>query len=235
MADLTEIQSSQSVKITGANPSTGIETNWAGVDANGNLQVLPITAGPVTPGAAAVNSNLIGGQFNTILPTLTTGQQSAIQLDSSGRLIVSIGLDSDALAQGSTTSGQLGALVMGAVTTAPPSYTTAQTNSLSLTINGDLRTADIINTSGIYGTLTVGTSAIEIKVGGSKLANRKLVTIDNTSNSVIFWGWDSSITTSAYAGRIFKDQQASWAIGANVTIFLIASGAGNSVHISESS
>jgi hypothetical protein len=45
--------------------------------------------GPVTPGAVASFSSLIGGQYNAALPTLTDGQQSAIQIDSSGRLLVS--------------------------------------------------------------------------------------------------------------------------------------------------
>jgi hypothetical protein len=44
--------------------------------------------GPVTPGAAAGKSSLMGGQFNTALPTLTNTQQSAIQLDSSGRVLI---------------------------------------------------------------------------------------------------------------------------------------------------
>ena len=59
--------------------------------ANGGVQALEVqsqTAGPVAPGTAAAFSDLIGGQFNTVLPTLTDGQQSAIQVDSSGRLIV---------------------------------------------------------------------------------------------------------------------------------------------------
>lgn len=42
-------------------------------------------------------------------------------------------------AQGSTTSGQTGHLVECAVTTAAPSYTTAQTDPLSCTTTGDLR------------------------------------------------------------------------------------------------
>lgn len=46
------------------------------------------------------------------------------------------------VAQGSTTSGQTGGLVQGAVTTAAPSYTTDKTNPLSLKTNGDLRVAD---------------------------------------------------------------------------------------------
>lgn len=41
--------------------------------------------------------------------------------------------------QGSTTSGQSGTLVQGAVTTNSPSYTTAQTSPLSLNVRGGLR------------------------------------------------------------------------------------------------
>lgn len=41
--------------------------------------------------------------------------------------------------QGSTTSGQSGQLIQGAVTTAAPSYTTAQTSPLSLDTSGNLR------------------------------------------------------------------------------------------------
>ena len=44
------------------------------------------------------------------------------------------------VAQGSTTSGQTGGLMQGAVTTAAPAYTTGQTNPVSLTVAGALRT-----------------------------------------------------------------------------------------------
>lgn len=87
MADLTEQQSSQAVKITGANTS-GVEDNYMEVDANNNAKVIQTSAGPVTPGTVATNSELVGGQFNTSLPTLSNTQQSAIQLDSSGRQII---------------------------------------------------------------------------------------------------------------------------------------------------
>jgi len=100
MADLSEIQASQSVKIAGAS-TTGVEDNYADVDANQRLQVKSASAGSVTPGVAAVNSDLAGGQFNTALPTLTNTQQSALQLDSSGRLITAPGSDSDRFITGS--------------------------------------------------------------------------------------------------------------------------------------
>lgn len=44
--------------------------------------------GPVAPGAVAAFSQLMGGQYNASLPTLTNAQQSAIQFDSSGRVII---------------------------------------------------------------------------------------------------------------------------------------------------
>lgn len=52
------------------------------------LNVKDTADGPVTPGAVAANSQLMGAQFNTALPTLTNGQQAAVQADSSGRLLV---------------------------------------------------------------------------------------------------------------------------------------------------
>ena len=47
--------------------------------------------------------------------------------------------DADAYAQGSTTSGQLGSLVLGAVTTNAPAYVSTQSNALSLDTSGLLR------------------------------------------------------------------------------------------------
>lgn len=62
--------------------------------------------GPVSPGTVASKSILIGGQFNTSLPTLANTQQAALQVDSSGRLLV-----------GSIASAlPTGANVIGAVT-----------------------------------------------------------------------------------------------------------------------
>lgn len=52
------------------------------------ISVKDLSDGPVVPGTVAANSSLAGGQYNTALPTLTAAQQSAIQLDASGRLII---------------------------------------------------------------------------------------------------------------------------------------------------
>lgn len=87
MADLNHNEAAQTIKIIGSSLS-GTETNSVNADANGNLQVIPPSNGPVVPGTVAIGSNLIGGQFNTVLPILTTAQQSAVQLDSSGRILI---------------------------------------------------------------------------------------------------------------------------------------------------
>lgn len=86
MADIPYIQQAQEVKITGQD-STGDTVNYVTADANGNLAVKDYSDGPVTPGTVASVSSLMGGQFNTVLPTLTNAQQAALQLDSSGRVI----------------------------------------------------------------------------------------------------------------------------------------------------
>lgn len=55
------------------------------------------------------------------------------------------------LAQGSTTSGQLAELMMGAVTTAAPSYSTTQSSPLSLDTAGNLR-VNVVTGGGTGGT-----------------------------------------------------------------------------------
>jgi hypothetical protein len=97
--------------------------------------------GTIANGTAAANSMAVGGVYNSSPLTLTNTQQSALQLDANGYLAVNIkaGASSGAVAQGSTTSGQTGGLIQGAVTTSAPTYTTAQTNPLSLDTSGNLR------------------------------------------------------------------------------------------------
>lgn len=57
------------------------------------------------------------------------------------------------VSQASTTSGQKGSLQLGAVTTAAPAYTTAQTSPLSLTTSGALRTDSSGSTQPVSGTV----------------------------------------------------------------------------------
>lgn len=55
---------------------------------SGHLRTIDSADGPVTPGTVAANSILAGGQYNVTPPTLSTGQQAALQVDVNGRLLV---------------------------------------------------------------------------------------------------------------------------------------------------
>lgn len=46
-----------------------------------------VADGPAAPGAASLFSLQVGAQYNSILPTLLSGEQSALQLDQSARLL----------------------------------------------------------------------------------------------------------------------------------------------------
>ena len=76
------------------------------------------------------------------------------------------------VAQASTTSGQSGPLVQGAVTTAAPSYTTAQTSPLSLTTAGALRE----DQASIAGT------AIDVNSGNKSAGTQRIVIATDQPN-----------------------------------------------------
>lgn len=113
-------------------------------------------------GAAAPTNALVGGTiYNSSPITITATQAAALQSDVNGYLKVNV-QSAVGLAQGSTTSGQTGSLVMGAVTTSAPTYTTAQTSPLSLDTAGNLRVNVVTGGSGggaVFGPTAVGSAA----------------------------------------------------------------------------
>lgn len=107
--------------------------NTAVVSAAGALKVDGSAVTQPVSGTVTANA---GTNLNT----------SLLQLDTTGAKLNN--------AQGSTTSGQSGPLIQGAVTTASPAYTTAQTSPLSLTPAGALRTDASATTQPVSGTVT---------------------------------------------------------------------------------
>lgn len=102
------------------------------------------------------------------LPVVIASDQSAIAVTTAS-LPLPAGAATEAtlaklpLSQGSTTSGQSGELMQGAVTTAAPTYTTAQTSPLSLTTGGALRvssTGNGVSDAIARATVTSGTTTI---------------------------------------------------------------------------
>lgn len=112
-------------------------------------------------------------------------------------------------AQGSTTSGQNGALMQGAVTTAAPSYTTAKTNPLSLDTSGNLRVsvtnASVTVAQTVFGTVTtgskssIGTSAVQVNSSSIAASNSITVRADTANTGVVYIG-PSTVTANTTAG-----------------------------------
>lgn len=169
MSDLPYIDSTLETKIAGQD-ATGNNINFVGADSNGNMFTVVNNAS----GASAVNIQ-DGGNSITVDGTVAATQSGTWNINNvSGTVSLPTGASTSALqttgntslssivtntnslnlAQASTTSGQTGNLVMGAVTTAAPTYTTAQTDPLSLTTAGALRTDSSATTQPISGTVT---------------------------------------------------------------------------------
>lgn len=143
----------------------------SGVAANPLQCSLANTAANATPVTVngTVTANAGSGTF-TVGGTVTANagtnlNTSALALDATvGRV------------QASTTSGQTGPLVQGAVTTSAPSYTNAQTDPLSLTTGGLLRVDGSGVTQPVSGTVTStpsGTQDVNVKqVNGTTQTGR---------------------------------------------------------------
>jgi hypothetical protein len=110
--------------------------------------------------------NVIGGVTQSGGPWSVSGTLAATQSGSwnitniTGTISLPTGAATAALqptnaALGSATSGQTGNLAMGATTTAAPSYTTGQSNALSLTTTGALRTDSSATTQPVSGTVSI--------------------------------------------------------------------------------
>lgn len=126
--------------------------------------------------------------------------------------------DGDALAQGSTTSGQNGSLILGATTTASPTYTTATTNPLSLTTAGAVRTDSSATTQPVSGTFwqttqPVSASSLPLPTGAATSAKQPaLGTAGSASTDVI--------TVQGIAGGTAMPVSGSLSITANSSINL---------------
>lgn len=127
--------------------------------------------------AASVPVVLTAAQLTTLTPVSTVTSNagtnlntSALALETGGNLAsIKTNTDNLNLAQSSTTSGQKGILNLGAVTTAAPTYVTAQSNPLSLTTVGALRVDNSAVTQPVSGTVSANAtlSAETTKVIGT--------------------------------------------------------------------
>lgn len=107
--------------------------------ASGRVPITDLTAVAQGSTTSGQSGNLIQCATTTSAPTYTNGQTNPVNCDTTGAIRITGSISAGGVAQGSTTSGQTGNLTQGAVTTSAPTYTTGQTNPLSLNTAGGLR------------------------------------------------------------------------------------------------
>ena len=94
---------------------------------------------------------------------------------------------------------------------------------------GEGLVVETLRVGGVNGVISVSSTAIEAKVGGSRYADRKLLTVIPT-NGTIYYGYSNSVTV-VDGTPIYKNQLCIIAI-ADIPIWLIAASATN-VRITE--
>lgn len=91
--------------------------------------------------------------------------------------------------------------------------------------------SDVLTDAYIAGVISVSTTQVEAKAGGSRLTNRECLRIYNNSNTTIYFG-PTGVTAST-GEPIFKNQWVNIPIG-DIAVFLItASGTASDVRIQE--
>lgn len=119
----------------------------------GTVNTQPVVGNKSNNNAAPGTTNVgaLVAVANASNPSYTEGNEVLLSTDLTGNIRT---VDKSTVAQGSTTSGQTGPIVQGATTTSAPTYTTGQTNPLSLTTAGALRVDNSANTQPVSGTIT---------------------------------------------------------------------------------
>lgn len=122
--------SEDTTSVNGVTTQTGVGAVGTGSQRVAVGQDTTTIAGSAPGTAGSASANVVTVQGIASMTALTVAQATAANLNMT---------DAADVAQGSTTSGQVGPLVQCSVLTATPVYTTAQTSPLSCTTGGALR------------------------------------------------------------------------------------------------
>ena len=113
---------------------------------------------------------------------------------------------------------------------------TDATKQAKVSTSGDVSVSDGIHSGGVNGSLSLTTAntAYEAKVGGSRLSNRKTLTI-MSEDTDLYWGYSNSVTTSN-GTKIYKNQFATFELDPNdssVQIWIVSASNSKTARITE--
>lgn len=139
-------------------------------------QVAGTTTDTNTGNASAGTQRVVLASNQPAIPSSQSGTWNITNITGTISLPTGAAQDSSVngilLAQGSTTSGEKGPLILGAVTTSAPSYTTAQSSPISLTTAGAMRIDGSGVTQPVSGTVTANAGTGTFTVSGTVTANQ---------------------------------------------------------------
>ena len=99
------------------------------------------------------------------------------------------------------------------------------------TIPGHQNVADAVTHSGTQGAMTITSTAQPVRVGATN-AERKVVTVYNNSTTAIYWGWDSTVTSTTGTPIEGKDLMV-FNVNKNIDVYLVAASGSINVRITE--
>jgi len=108
----------------------------------------------------------------------------------------------------------------------------ADSNGITRNIPLHQMVVDVLIKGGVTGAVTVGTSAVEAKVGATSLRNRKSLTVYNASAATVYWSFQEDVTT-ATGIAIPASSCTSFAVAEDCLIYLIAGTGGLDVRVAE--
>jgi hypothetical protein len=202
---------------TSANQTNGTQqteiNNGVNVAAVKAASTAAVATDPALVIAVSPNNSVAITAASLPLPTgAATSANQATQITDLAAINTSI--QATQVAQGSATSGQQGTVVLGAATTAAPTYSTTQTNPLSLNLAGGLRVDGSGVTQPVSGTVT---TKAPVNANGSLV----LVTTSVTEGS--------SAAPANTVGVFFQSDDAntvnmSWGVSNSATAILASGG-----------
>jgi len=198
---------------------------------------------------------LMGAQFNTALPAPTNGQQVALQVDATSRLITRLLTSADVVSavqsgtwtvqQGTPPWSVAGNVADNVADSGNPvkvgsrtSFGAALSASSGTSERADLisdryrrvLTSNAANVASLNTATTVGTSAAALIA--TALNGRTNLLIQNLGSKAIFIG-SSAAVTSANGVRIAAGSDLTVEVGENVSLFAISTAAGQDVRLLE--
>jgi hypothetical protein len=188
------------------------------------------------------DNTIIGNSSDSLKTTNTNASgASAVNIQDGGNSITvdatSLPLPTGASTSALQTTGNTTLSTIATELTDKSQFTkiTDGTDTVKVTTNSNLSVSDGLRNGGVQGNLNLVTAntAYEAKVGGSRLSNRKSLTVHALAD--IYWGYDNTVTTST-GTPISNNQVWTWAIDPDSTfqIWLVSSANNKNARITES-